>query len=251
MEKCDQKLSDVLLDSPAGKPVNMKNGWMNAVWAGDPLAFTGAPEGYYVPYVEIACDWDDWIDSYWTDEINSEIPATETGDCTFGSTDEEETFNNSEIGHGNGRDHHVDPFAIHRTPLWFYNPYSELKKYKESICAQSEDFEESASAKNKPSTDCDNGLQEGCVLAADSPLRRSPDVLRLGIWKESLLLNMRRYGDNGLPVDPLAIYRAPKKLYKSQQGFQIDEAILNCFYARMISGLASRDKKCRDRRSRS
>ncbi|KAL5008062.1 hypothetical protein ScPMuIL_013643 [Solemya velum] len=158
MEKCVPKTSDITWDFPAGKPINKKNGWMNAVWAGDPLAFTGAPEGYYVPYVEIDCDWDYLIESFYKDVITAEEPATGASDITFGSTDEQETYSNPEIRHDNGLEPTADPNAMHKASGSLYDPCPEFQSYKESRCAEVGDVDETAPEDNETFTDCDNGL---------------------------------------------------------------------------------------------
>ncbi|KAL5012520.1 hypothetical protein ScPMuIL_011071 [Solemya velum] len=137
------------------------NGWMNAVWAGDPLAFTGAPEGYYVPYVEIDCDWDYWIESYWKDVIASEKAATGTSDVTFGSTDEQGTYSNSETGLDNGLEPNADPYAVHGAPRRLYDPYPEFRSYKESRNVKVGNLEgETTPVEQRTSSDCENRLDE-------------------------------------------------------------------------------------------
>lgn len=75
---------------------------------------------------------DYWIESYWKDVIASEKAATGTSDVTFGSTDEQGTYSNSETGLDNGLEPNADPYAVHGAPRRLYDPYPEFRSYKVS-----------------------------------------------------------------------------------------------------------------------
>ncbi|KAL5009055.1 hypothetical protein ScPMuIL_014636 [Solemya velum] len=194
---------------------------MNAVWAGDPLAFTGAPEGYYVPYVEIDCNWDYLIESFYKDVLTSEKPETGTSDATFGSSDEEETCSNSEIGLDNGLEPIADPYAVYGASGRLYDSCPEFQSYEESRCAETEDVHETALADNETFTDFD--FDTGLPVNQYKQESRSVETKHLEGKTTPVKHNTSFDCDNRLDDEPFASYTPPKVLYKPYRQFEYEQ----------------------------